>query len=112
MRARRHASASPSPSRRLAVAATLRKAMTSLPHSAAADRNKENWLLIGEALGNDGHLILNTHDSYSTAVPEDWRPVYKRMKEAIESPRLRVPLILDLDGVGSDWWAAKCGEEK
>lgn len=88
------------------------KASGLLIQATAADRNKENWLLIGEALGNDGHLILNTHDSYSTAVPEDWRPVYKRMKDAIESPRLRVPLILDLDGVGGDWWSAKCGEEK
>lgn len=88
------------------------KASGLLIQATAADRNKENWILIGEALGNDGHLILNTHDSYSCAVPEDWRPAYRRMKEAIESPRLRVPLILDLDGVGRDWWEAKNGMEK
>ena len=88
------------------------KASGLLIQATSADENKRNWVLIGEALGNDGHLILNTHDSYSMAVPEDWKPAWARVKEAIEAPRLRVPLILELDGVGDDWWAAKCGGGK
>lgn len=88
------------------------KASGLLIQATSADINKQNWMLCEEALGNDGHLILNTHDSYSMAVPEDWRPVLARVKEAIEQPRLKVPLILDLDGVGGNWWSAKCGEER
>ncbi len=89
------------------------KASGLLIQATSADENKRNWLLIEQALGNDGHLILNTHDSYSLACPEDWKPAYKRVKEAIEGERgLRVPLILDLDGAGDNWWEAKCGKEK
>ncbi len=88
------------------------KASGLLIQATSADINKQNWVLCEEALGNDGHLMLNTHDSYSMAVPEDWRPVFNRVKEAIEQPRLKVPLILDLDGCGSNWWSAKCGEQK
>lgn len=79
--------------------------------ATAADLNKENWVLIEEALGPDGHLILNTHDSYGMAVPEDWGPVYQRVKESLDRPgRLRVPLILELSGVGDNWWAALQGD--
>lgn len=90
------------------------KASGLLIQATSADYNKRNWLKIEEALGNDGHLILNTHDSYSLAAPEDWKPAYKRVKEAIEDVSdigMRVPLILDLDGAGNDWWEAKNGAE-
>ena len=89
------------------------KASGILIQATAADINKRNWLVIEEALGSDGHLILNTHDSYSMAVPEDWEHYYAKVKEAIEDMEdinFRVPLILDLDGVGRDWWSAKQGE--
>lgn len=91
------------------------KASGLLIQATSADYNKRNWLKIEEALGGDGHLILNTHDSYSLATPEDWRPYFKRVKEAIEDVSdigMRVPLILDLDGAGDNWWAAKNGAEK
>jgi DNA polymerase I-like protein with 3'-5' exonuclease and polymerase domains len=91
------------------------KASGLLIQSTSADINKRNWIKVGEALGDEGHLILNTHDSYSMAVPEDWRPAYQRVKAAIEDISdigLRVPLILDLDGAGKDWWSAKCGQFK
>lgn len=94
------------------------KASGLLIQATSADYNKRNWLRIEEALGTDGqngHLILNTHDSYSLAAPEDWKPAYKRVKEAIEDVSdigMRVPLILDLDGAGNDWWEAKSGAEK
>lgn len=91
------------------------KASGILIQATSADINKRNWGCIEDALGNDGHLILNTHDSYSLACPEDWRPHFARVKEAIEDVSdigLRVPLILDLDGAGDNWWQAKCGQEK
>lgn len=76
--------------------------------ATAADINKKNWLIIEEALGSDGSLILNTHDSYSMSMPEDWQPHWKRVKEAVESGHdwFRVPLILELSGAGPNWWAA------
>jgi DNA polymerase I-like protein with 3'-5' exonuclease and polymerase domains len=82
------------------------KASGILIQSTSAELNKENWKLIEDALGDDGYLLLNTHDSYSMSMPEDWAPIWKRVKEAVETPRLRVPLLLDLNGVGSDWWQA------
>lgn len=91
------------------------KASGLLIQSTSADINKRNWLVIDEVLGSDGHLILNTHDSYSMAVPEDWKKYHKLVSEAIADTsdiNLRVPLILDLDGAGSNWWSAKCGEYK
>lgn len=91
------------------------KASGLLIQATAADINKRNWIKVGEALGNDGHLIVNVHDSYSMAVPQDWKPVFARVKAAIEDTsdlNLRVPLILDLDGAGTNWWKAKCGEFK
>ena len=87
------------------------KASGLLIQSTAADLNKENWKLAEEAMGGDGHLILNTHDSYSMCMPENWQPVWARVKEAIERPRLRVPLVLDLNGAGKNWWEALQGEK-
>lgn len=89
------------------------KASGILIQSTSADINKRNWLVIDEAIGNDGHLILNTHDSYSMAMYGDWQRVLKRVKEAIEDMsdiNFRVPLLLDVDGAGKNWWSAKCGE--
>lgn len=91
------------------------KASGLLIQSTSADINKRNWLVVAKALGNEGHLILNTHDSYSMAMPEDWKPHFNRVKEAIEDISdigLRVPLILDLDGAGQNWWLAKSGQYK
>jgi DNA polymerase I-like protein with 3'-5' exonuclease and polymerase domains len=91
------------------------KASGLLIQSTSADINKRNWLKVAEALGGDGHLILNTHDSYSMAVAPDWRTAFNRVKEAIEDISdigLRVPLILDLDGAGDNWWLAKSGQHK
>ncbi|MCK4827168.1 DNA polymerase I, partial [bacterium] len=74
-----------------------------LIQATSADLNKENWSIIEEELGDEGHLILNTHDSYSMCLPEDWRPPYKRVKASIERSRLRIPLLLDFSGVGVNW---------
>lgn len=91
------------------------KASGLLIQSTSADWNKRNWMVIEEALGDNGHIILNTHDSYSLACPKDWRPWFDKVKQAVEDVsdiKSRVPLILDLDGAGSNWWKAKCGEFK
>lgn len=76
--------------------------------ATAADINKKNWMIIEEALGSEGSLILNTHDSYSMSLPEDWEPHWKKVKQAVESGHdwFRVPLILELSGAGPNWWAA------
>jgi len=86
------------------------KASGILIQATAADENKENWLRIEEALGDDGHIILNTHDSYSMAVQEDWRPIWERVRQTVERDNLRVPLLLDFNGVGKNWWEALQGE--
>lgn len=76
--------------------------------ATAADLNKKNWLLIEEALGGEGRLVLNTHDSYGLSLPEDWKPHWERVKNTVENgnPWFRVPIILGLSGVGDNWWEA------
>lgn len=76
--------------------------------ATAADINKMNWLLIEQALGSEGRLILNTHDSYGLSLPEDWKPHWERVKQTVESgfPWFRVPIILELSGAGPNWWEA------
>lgn len=87
------------------------KASALTTQATAADINKKNWLLIMEALDGEGHLLLNTHDSYGISVPENWRPIWKRIQEAVQSGHqwMRVPLILELEGIGKSWWAAISG---
>lgn len=82
------------------------KASGLLIQATAGDINKENIVIIEEQLGKDGHLILNTHDSYSLCLPNNWKRHYKRVKKAIERDRLRVPLLLDWSGAGHNWWDA------
>ena len=87
------------------------KASGLLIQATAADLNKENWMIIDRQLGDEGHLILNTHDSYGLALPEDWEPLYGKVKQEIEEEgRLDVPLILDWSGAGNNWWEALQGE--
>jgi DNA polymerase I-like protein with 3'-5' exonuclease and polymerase domains len=86
------------------------KASGILIQATAADINKENWGIIKEVLGDRGRLILNTHDSYSMSVdPAQVRAVWKDVKHAIQRDILRVPLKLDLNGVGRNWWEAVGG---
>lgn len=76
--------------------------------ATAADINKHNWKIIEEALGGQGRLVLNTHDSYGLSLPEDWMPHWNRVKQAVEGgfPWFRVPIVLELSGAGPNWWAA------
>lgn len=76
--------------------------------ATAADINKMNWILIEQALGDEGRLVLNTHDSYSLSLPENWEPHWERVKQSVEAgfPWFRVPIILELSGAGCNWWEA------
>lgn len=86
------------------------KASGLLIQATAADLNKNNWMIIENQLNDfDGHLILNTHDSYSMSIPEDkWEAAWKQTQAAVQEsyPWFRVPLILEFSGKGENWWQA------
>lgn len=89
------------------------KASGLLIQSTAADENKQNWKLIDEALsGTGGKMLLNTHDSYSLSLPEDQaETLARRVKQMIEQDRgLRVPLILEVNKAGGNWWESKSSD--
>ena len=83
------------------------KASGLLIQATAADINKQNWLLIDEALDGRGTLLLNTHDSYSMSMPEEvFEETWRDVRGVVEGHSLRVPLVLDLNGKGATWWDA------
>lgn len=86
------------------------KASGLLIQSTAADINKNNWMLLEQvASAHGGHIILNTHDSYSLSLPKDrWELAWKEAEDVIRSSYswFRVPLILELSGQGENWWEA------
>lgn len=88
----------------------LYKASGMLIQSTSADLNKVALKLYDQILPEfGGYVILNTHDSYSVSLPADsWKPAWARMQEAIrdEFSWMNVPLLLELSGVGTNWWAA------
>jgi DNA polymerase I-like protein with 3'-5' exonuclease and polymerase domains len=81
--------------------------------ATAADINKEMWLLCDSTLDKGQHLIMNTHDSYEINVERGTDPLrlrnelQERIRRAV--PWFRVPLVIDLNGVGADYWAAQNG---
>ncbi len=83
------------------------KASGILIQATSADINKENWVLIDEAIDGMGRIVLNTHDSYSMSVDIEYlSQVQSNVVGAVERPFLGVPLLLDLNGIGWNWWAA------
>ena len=83
------------------------KASGILIQATSADINKENWCLIDGALNGRGRIILNTHDSYGLSIDVDKsEEIRKDVKGAVERSFLGVPLILDLNGEGPNWWSA------
>jgi len=83
------------------------KASGLLIQATSADINKENIMIINSTIKDRGHLLLNTHDSYSMSMPEEtWQETYDEIKSKIERPALNIPLQLDLSGVGDDWYDA------
>lgn len=87
------------------------KASGLLIQSTSADENKKNWLLIDEVLSQfkGSNILLNTHDSYSLSLMEgEEEKIAREVKKAIEKDRgLRVPLILEVNRPGSNWWESK-----
>ncbi len=82
------------------------KASGLLIQATSADINKEMWKLIDE-IGLK--LLLNTHDSYGLSMHEGSGKEVARDLQAAMAARLswlRVPLILELNGEGSNWWEA------
>jgi DNA polymerase I-like protein with 3'-5' exonuclease and polymerase domains len=80
--------------------------------ATAADINKEMWLLCHRLERETGaHLIMNTHDSYEINVPMELNP--RAIKDILQDeirtavPWFRVPLVIDMNGVGANYWASQ-----
>lgn len=80
--------------------------------ATAADLNKEMWLLTDDYCRETGrYLIMNTHDSYEINVEKGIDPyavkaeLQARIRKAV--PWFRVPLVVDLNGVGDNYWSSK-----
>ena len=83
------------------------KASGLLIQATSADINKENWRLLSDVLDGRGRIILNTHDSYSLSVdPHHLPQVEEDVVGAVEREFLGIPLLLDRNGVGLNWWSA------
>jgi len=77
-----------------------------LIQATAADYNKMMWMGLDEALQEVGSsLILNTHDSFDASSDDPVRDS-KIMQEVAKTLPSRVPLLLDINGYGDDWWDA------
>lgn len=78
-----------------------------LIQATSADINKEMWKLLDELRLK---LILNTHDSYGLSIPKgsDAEGIGMLLQNELMArvPYLRVPLILELNGTGDNWWQA------
>lgn len=88
----------------------LYKASGILIQATAADINKRTIQILEPVLDHyGGHLILNTHDSFSMSVPigtekKCWVDCYDTVRS--EFSWMNVPLMLELSGVGVNWWDA------
>jgi len=77
--------------------------------ATAADINKQMWLITDEI--DEGHLIMNVHDSYEFCVDvgTDAEAMKSRLQQQVREsvPWFRVPLVIDLNGIGSDYWGSQ-----
>ena len=76
-----------------------------LIQGTSADFNKMLWSGIETAIEGNGTIILNIHDSFDTSV-DDPTAGFKSMQSVAASLPSRVPLLMDLNGSGSNWWEA------
>lgn len=80
--------------------------------ATAADFNKKFLQEYPNIIGDRGRLMLNTHDSYSISVDRDEvNNVYADLAEYTAGDHLRLPLILEQNGVGNNWWEALSGAD-
>lgn len=88
------------------------KASGLLIQATAADWNKQNWMLINEAMDGEGEMILNIHDGYELSIPKGREEaVARRVKEHVEGyERSRIPLILEIQPPGKNWWDSYSGD--
>ena len=79
-----------------------------LIQATSADYNKMMWSGIEEGLAQyGGTILLNTHDSFDTSVdPAYIRQSFKAMQKVASELPSRVPLLMDLNGIGRNWWDA------
>jgi len=93
----------------------LYKASGLLIQATAADINKAMVVGVNDvAKKHGGRLVLNTHDSFSVSVPKDWRGLWndmQRLPDDLFGSWIRIPLFLELSGVGKNWWASLVDEE-
>lgn len=89
------------------------KASGILIQATSADENKRNWMIIDEALKDtEAEILLNTHDSYSLSVPiGQEKEICGKVKDYMERDRgLNVPLILEINRPGKNWWESKSSD--
>lgn len=84
----------------------LYKASGLLIQATSADKNKENVIKIHDTLEH-GHLLLNTHDSYSMSIEEGHEEKeWLKVQAEVQNAGWRVPVLLTLSGIGDNWWDA------
>ena len=94
------------------------KASGLIIQATSADWNKENWTIIRgctqayNPAAGIGRMMLNTHDSYSLSLPIGHEEALaKEIKNEIENrPRSRIPLILEVNHPGKNWWESYSGD--
>lgn len=88
------------------------KASGLIIQATSADWNKENWMIIEEELEGEGRLLINTHDSYGLSLPEGREEELAiKVKNGIEQRnRSRVPLVLEVNRPGANWWESYASE--
>lgn len=87
------------------------KASGLLIQSTSADLSKGMWMIAEEYLNKiGGRLIISVHDSFELSVPKGLdvgniqRDLQQLWREV--NPWFRVPLVLDLNGSGPNYWEA------
>ena len=82
------------------------KASGILIQATSADFNKHMWMDIEQELGDQGTILLNTHDSFSMSMDPAWVEIFNKVKGAAGRLPSRIPMIMDLNGAGASWWEA------
>lgn len=82
--------------------------------ATSADISKEAWLIWDEInRGTSSHLIMSVHDSFEVNVQEGTDA--KKLRDGFQTelrgklPWVRIPLIVDVNGMGINYWDAQNG---